>query len=165
MLLRDTDMMSMAHPLEVRVPFMDHRLVEMIFQLSGHEKSGTAKHLLVNSMKPLLPENTWRRKKMGFTFPFDIWMRGALRPEIESILLTPLQQLEGLVSDKAVATIWSEFLSGRISWSRPWSLYVLKSWIIKNLSWTERLLEKLAETFFRRVIIFSSKTYYYLSTL
>ena len=134
MLLRDTDMMSMAHPLEVRVPFMDHRLVEMIFQLPGQEKSGTAKHLLVNSMKSLLPENTWRRKKMGFTFPFEMWMRGALRPEIESILLTPLQQLEGLVSDQAVASIWSEFLSGRISWSRPWSLYVLKSWIIKNLS-------------------------------
>ena len=134
MLLRDVDMMSMAHPLEVRVPFMDHRLVELMFRLPGKEKSGPAKALLVNSMKSLLPENVWRRKKMGFTFPFEIWMRGTLRPEIESVLLSPLQQLEGLVSQQAVEKVWKDFLSGRVSWSRPWALYVLKSWINKNIS-------------------------------
>ena len=134
MLLRDTDMMSMAHPLEVRVPFMDHRLVEMIFRLPGKEKSGVAKHLLVDSMKSLLPQNIWRRKKMGFTFPFEMWMRGALRQEIETVLLSPMQQLEGLLSQQAMANVWDNFISGRVSWSRPWSLYVLKSWINKNLS-------------------------------
>lgn len=134
MLLRDVDMMSMAHPLEVRVPFMDHRLVEMMFRLPGKEKSGAAKSLLVSSMKSLLPENVWRRKKMGFTFPFEIWMRGALRAEIETVLLSPLQQLEGLLSQPAVEKVWNDFLASRISWSRPWALYVLKSWINKNLS-------------------------------
>jgi asparagine synthase (glutamine-hydrolysing) len=134
MLLRDIDMMSMAHPLEVRVPFMDHRLVEMMFRLPGKEKSGIAKHLLVDSMKSLLPNNIWKRKKMGFEFPFEMWMRGALRSEIENVLLSPLNQLQGLVSQHAVANVWNEFLSGRVSWSRPWSLYVLKSWVNKNLS-------------------------------
>ncbi|MZG30285.1 MAG: asparagine synthase (glutamine-hydrolyzing) [Nitrospinae bacterium] len=134
MLLRDADMMSMAHPLEVRVPFMDHRLVEMIFRLPGNEKDGTPKRLLVNSMKSLLPENIWSRKKMGFTFPFEIWMRGALRSEIETVLLSPLQQLDDLISQQSVTNIWNEFISGRISWSRPWSLYVLKSWVDNNLS-------------------------------
>ncbi|MZH46003.1 MAG: asparagine synthase (glutamine-hydrolyzing) [Nitrospinae bacterium] len=134
MLLRDADMMSMAHPLEVRVPFMDHRLVEMIFRLPGNEKDGTPKRLLVNSMKSLLPENIWSRKKMGFTFPFEIWMRGALRSEIETVLLSPLQQLDDLIPQQSVTNIWNEFISGRISWSRPWSLYVLKSWVDNNLS-------------------------------
>lgn len=134
MLLRDVDMMSMAHPLEVRVPFMDHRLVEMMFRLPGKEKAGAAKHLLIESMKSLLPDNVWQRKKMGFGIPFDMWMRGALREEIETVLLSPMQQLEGLVSQQAVANVWNDFLSGRVSWSRPWSLYVLKSWINKNLS-------------------------------
>ena len=134
MLLRDADMMSMAHPLEVRVPFMDHRLVEMIFRLPGNEKDGTPKRLLVNSMKSLLPENILSRKKMGFTFPFEIWMRGALRSEIETVLLSPLQQLDDLISQQSVTNIWNEFISGRISWSRPWSLYVLKSWVDNNLS-------------------------------
>jgi asparagine synthase (glutamine-hydrolysing) len=137
MLLRDTDMMSMAHPLEVRVPFMDHRVVEMMFQIPGKEKvSGEhyAKHLLVNSMKSLVPDSVSRRKKMGFTFPFEIWMREALRPEMEAVLLSPMKQLEDIVSQEGVEQVWNDFLAGRVSWSRPWALYVLKSWVNKNLS-------------------------------
>jgi asparagine synthase (glutamine-hydrolysing) len=134
MLLRDTDMMSMAHPLEVRVPFMDHRLVEMVLRLPGEEKSGASKKLLVDSMEYLLPKNVYRRKKMGFTFPFKMWMLGALRPEVETVLLSPLKQLDGLISQQAVINVWESFLSGKISWSRPWSLYVLKSWVNKNLT-------------------------------
>ncbi|MBT5549761.1 MAG: asparagine synthase (glutamine-hydrolyzing) [Nitrospina sp.] len=136
MLLRDTDMMSMAHPVEVRVPFMDHRLVEMMFQTPGKEKSSGenyAKPLLVNSMKSLVPDSVSGRKKMGFTFPFEAWMRGALRPEIEAVLLSPLDKLEGLVSQKSIEGVWNDFLAGQVSWSRPWALYVLKSWINKNL--------------------------------
>ena len=133
MLLRDVDMMSMAHPVEVRVPFMDHRLVEMMFRIPGKEK-GVAKSLLVSSMKSLLPESVQRRKKMGFTFPFELWMRGALRPEIEPVLLSKTEQLDGLVSQKAVEEVWNDFLARKISWSRPWALYVLKSWLNKNLS-------------------------------
>ena len=134
MLLRDVDMMSMAHPLEVRVPFMDHRLVEMMFRIPGKEKNGYAKSLLVSSMKSLLPESIWRRKKMGFTFPFEIWMRGALRPEIEPVLLAKTEQLDGLIAQNSVEKIWNDFLARKISWSRPWALYVLKSWLNKNLS-------------------------------
>ncbi|MCS5620584.1 MAG: asparagine synthase C-terminal domain-containing protein, partial [Nitrospinaceae bacterium] len=134
MLLRDVDMMSMAHPLEVRVPFMDHRLVEMMFRIPGKEKNGYAKFLLESSMKSLLPESIWRRKKMGFTFPFEIWMHGALRPEIEPVLLAKTEQLDGLMAQNSVEKIWNDFLVRKISWSRPWALYVLKSWLNKNLS-------------------------------
>ena len=134
MLLRDADMMSMAHPVEVRVPFMDHRLVEMMFRIPGKEKGGDAKSLLLSCMKSLLPESVSHRKKMGFTFPFELWMRGALRPEIEPVLLSKTEQLEGLISQKAVSGVWNDFLAGKISWSRPWALYVLKSWANKNLS-------------------------------
>ena len=135
MCIRDSDMMSMAHPLEVRVPFMDHRLVEVMFRLPGKEKnSGVAKSLLTSSMKSLLPESVQRRKKMGFTFPFEIWMRGALRSEIEPVLLSSMKQLDGLLSKNSVEKVWNDFLARKISWSRPWALYVLKSWINKNLS-------------------------------
>lgn len=137
MLLRDTDMMSMAHPLEVRVPFMDHRLVEMMFQTPGNEKDSKedyAKSLLVSSMKSLVPDFVSQRKKMGFTFPFEIWMRGALRPNMETVLLSPMKQLDGLLSQTGIEQVWNDFLSGQVSWSRPWALYVLKSWINKNLS-------------------------------
>jgi len=136
MLLRDTDMMSMAHPLEVRVPFMDHKLVEHMFSMPARLKKLTAtpKALLVDSMKPPLPDSIVHRKKMGFTLPFDPWMRGAMKPEMESVLLTSVKPLENLISQAATEKIWQQFLAGKISWSRPWALYVLKRWVDKNLS-------------------------------
>jgi asparagine synthase (glutamine-hydrolysing) len=136
MLLRDTDMMSMAHPLEVRVPFMDHKLVEHMFSMPAHLKKLTAtpKALLVNSMQPALPDSIVHRKKMGFTLPFEPWMRGAMKTEMESVLLTSVKPLENLISQGAIEKIWQQFLAGKISWSRPWALYVLKRWVDKNLS-------------------------------
>ncbi len=136
MLLRDTDMMSMAHPVEVRVPFMDHKLVEHMFSMPAKLKklTSTPKALLVDSMKPSLPDSIVHRKKMGFTLPFEPWMRGAMKPEMESVLLTSVKPLEGLISQAAIEKIWQQFLAGKISWSRPWALYVLKRWVDKNLS-------------------------------
>ncbi len=135
MLLRDTDMMSMAHPLEVRVPFMDHKLVEYMFSLPAKHKklTDTPKSILVNSLKTSLPDSVVNRKKMGFTLPFELWMRGKLKSEIESVLMTPINSFNSLISQTAVEKIWKQFLIGRTSWSRPWSLYVLKRWIDKNV--------------------------------
>jgi len=134
-LLRDTDMMSMAHGLEIRVPLLDHKLVELMFSIPSNIKikQGIPKHLLVNSLTRKLPEFIVRRKKMGFTLPFDVWMRGKMRPEIESVLLSRSEKLSDYISQDGVQKIWSNFLDNRCSWSRPWSLYVLKKWIDKNL--------------------------------
>jgi len=134
-LLRDTDMMSMAHGLEIRVPLLDHKLVELMFSIPSNMKikQGTPKPLLVNSLTRKLPEAIVRRKKMGFTFPFEVWMRGEMRLEIESVLLSPSGKLPDFISHDGVRKIWSDFIDKRCSWSRPWSLYVLKKWIDKNL--------------------------------
>jgi len=134
-LLRDTDMMSMAHGLEIRVPLLDHKLVELMFSVPSNIKikQGIPKHLLVNSLTRKLPELIVRRKKMGFTLPFEVWMRGEMRPEIESVLLSRSEKLPDFISQDGVEKIWSNFLDKRCSWSRPWSLYVLKKWIDKNL--------------------------------
>ena len=134
-LLRDTDMMSMAHGLEIRVPLLDHKLVELMFSIPSNMKikQGIPKPLLVNSLTRKLPEFIVRRKKMGFTLPFEVWMRGEMRPEIESVLLSRSEKLPDFISQDGVKKIWSNFLDKRCSWSRPWSLYVLKKWIDKNL--------------------------------
>lgn len=136
MLLRDTDMMSMAHPVEVRVPFMDHKLVEHMFSIPDDRKrlTKTPKSLLVDSMNPPLPDSIVHRKKMGFTLPFDPWMRGAMKSEMESVLLTSVKSLETLILQKTIEKVWQQFLTKQISWSRPWALYILKKWIDKNLS-------------------------------
>ena len=134
-LLRDTDMMSIAHGLESRVPLLDHKLVELMFSIPSNMKikQGIPKPLLVNSLTRKLPEFIVRRKKMGFTLPFEVWMRGEMRREIESVLLSRSEKLPDFISQDGVEKIWSNFLDKRCSWSRPWSLYVLKKWIDKNL--------------------------------
>jgi asparagine synthase (glutamine-hydrolysing) len=134
-LLRDTDMMSMAHSLEVRVPLIDHKLVELMFSIPPAIKThqGSPKRLLVDALKLKLPDSVVNRKKMGFTLPFNDWMKGEMRSEIETVLLSPSDKLSAFISDEGVREIWINFLENRCSWSRPWSLYVLKKWIDINL--------------------------------
>jgi asparagine synthase (glutamine-hydrolysing) len=136
-LLRDSDLMSMAHGLEVRVPLIDHRLARRVLALPGSRKldSGTPKPLLVRALGGQLPEKIVRRQKQGFTLPFKHWLRDALRSTVEE----SLHQIGGgvlgtLISERAVRGVWEDFLKGRTSWSRPWSLYVLQSWCRQHLS-------------------------------
>lgn len=135
MLLRDTDMMSMAHGLEVRAPLIDHKLVELMFSIPGRLKINPdkPKPLLVDSLPRKLPDEVVFRKKMGFTLPFETWMRTRLKNEMESVLLEPVAPLRGALSDAAVGKVWRDFLDRKVSWSRPWSLYVLKKWVDRNV--------------------------------
>ena len=135
-LLRDSDFMSMAHGLEVRVPLIDHRLVQQVINLPGSWKleAGSPKPLLVNALDGALPDSIVRRKKRGFTFPFERWMRDALRPEIErSLAAIGEGPLAETVSLSAAQQVWKNFLRGETSWSRPWSLFVLQQWCTQNL--------------------------------
>lgn len=131
-LLRDSDVMSMANSLELRVPFLDHRLVELVAALPASLKFHAAepKSLLVNALDSGFPAHIVKRSKMGFELPFDVWMRGVLRARIEERLLDKDfgGQVAQALDPAAVRAVWTDFLAGRTSWSRPWSLMVLKSW-------------------------------------
>mgnify|MGYP005816134877 CR=1 FL=1 len=126
-LLRDSDVFGMAHALEIRVPLIDHKVVEIVARTSADVVlEGGQKALLRDALPQPLPSMCTERKKMGFTFPFDRWMRTSLRPDLEAELLStrpgdPLAQ-------PAVEAVWREFLAGRVHWSRPWSLYVVRRW-------------------------------------
>jgi len=131
-LLRDTDIMSMAHSLEVRVPFLDHEVVELVAGLPGELKARgpTPKPLLVEALADLLPAQVVNRRKMGFALPFELWLRGVLREQVESALLDPGfgGPVAELLDQAAVAEVWRRFLDGRAEWVRPWSIYALKVW-------------------------------------
>jgi asparagine synthase (glutamine-hydrolysing) len=136
-LLRDSDFMSMAHGLEVRVPLIDHQLVRRILALPGSWKldSGTPKPLLVRALKGQLPDKIVHRPKRGFTLPFEHWLRDALRPLVEKTLGSIDDgPLGSLINGSAARAAWADFLEGRTSWSRPWSLYVLQCWCQQHLS-------------------------------
>ena len=138
-LLRDTDAMSMAHSLEVRVPFVDVKVVNYVLSLPGEWKlkrgqMQAPKSLLADAVADLLPRDFLARRKMGFTLPFEKWMQGRLRPEISSVFEDAKQLAEsGLVADEA-RELWRKFLRAprAVGWSRPWSLFVLARWCQLN---------------------------------
>ena len=83
-LLRDADQFSMAHALEVRMPFLDHRLVAAALAAPDSDKfPSSPKRLLVESLDGLLPDDVVNRPKMGFVLPWESWMRGELKPVCE----------------------------------------------------------------------------------
>jgi len=130
-LLRDSDFMSMAHGLEVRVPFIDHQLARALFAVPGSRKvdARTPKPLLVRALGGQLPDEIVHRPKRGFTLPFEHWLRDALRPVLEESFRKIGDGVVGsLISGSAVRKVWQDFQQGRTSWSRPWSLYVLQCW-------------------------------------
>jgi asparagine synthase (glutamine-hydrolysing) len=120
-LLRDGDVMSMAHSVEMRVPFLDHRLVERVLSLPARYKLSRErpKPLLLSALDGRVPRGVWDRRKMGFTLPMTRWMR-TREPELRATC-----HENKLLDAHAVDRVWDGFLRGRHHWSRPWALYVL----------------------------------------
>ena len=134
-LLRDTDTMSMAHSLEVRVPFVDTKVVDYVLSLPGEWKLGRnkgPKPLLADAMSDLLPRDFLARPKMGFTLPFEKWLQQNLCTEVSSVLRDASRF--SVFNHKAVRKVWDNFLQKprAVGWSRPWSLYVLAKWCELN---------------------------------
>lgn len=132
-LLRDTDQMSMAHALEVRVPFLDHHLVEYVLGVSDAIKYPySPKKLLTDSLPGLLPEDIVHRPKMGFVLPWDKWMKNELKGFCEDGL-DKLKEIESIDSGE-LDKLWQRFLQGdnRLTWSRLWPMVVLGNWIKNN---------------------------------
>ena len=134
-LLRDTDAMSMRHSLEVRVPFLDAPLVEYLLSLpkSAKEDSSRPKALLVAALGDLLPQEVVAQRKRTFTFPWERWLRGPLGERVAEGLTAWSPALESHLDGAFALGVWKEYLRGRTTWSRPWSLYVLNEWVKRNL--------------------------------
>jgi len=135
-LLRDMDSVSMAHSLEVRVPFVDTVLSDRLAGLSDADRYLPIgqKQLLRRQSRAVLPENFFSRPKRGFEFPMDEWIRGPLRSMVEGRLLDANQCAAMGLNAPAVAAIWQQFLSkpGAIYWTRPWAIFALLQWAARN---------------------------------
>jgi asparagine synthase (glutamine-hydrolysing) len=134
-LLRDTDSMSMSHSLEVRVPFLDHRMLEFALQCPQMMPRGKpGKTLLVEAIGNLLPAEVTAQKKHTFILPWEHWLRGPLRASMAASFADPAPALAAALDFAAVSAIWRDFLRGRTTWSRPWSLFVLNEWAHRHLA-------------------------------
>jgi asparagine synthase (glutamine-hydrolysing) len=137
-LLRDTDAMSMAHSLEVRVPFVDTKVVDYVLSLPGEwklpAKYSVPKPLLADALADLLPRDFLARPKMGFTLPFEKWLRQNLRDQVSSMFEDSRLLSAAGLNSKAAQNVWNNFLQKprAVGWTRPWSLYVLAKWCELN---------------------------------
>jgi asparagine synthase (glutamine-hydrolysing) len=142
-LLRDIDAVSMAHSLEVRVPYLDSVVVDTALSLPDSSKLGDvsgadaygrtyrdsgAKRVLIDVGRRWLPPDFDVQPKRGFAMPFDVWLRGPLRDVMEDALDSRHVRSRGLLDPAAVATISARFLRGDAGWAEPWLLMILELW-------------------------------------
>jgi asparagine synthase (glutamine-hydrolysing) len=128
MLLRDADADAMAHGLELRVPFLDQRLLNLAHTIPGQVRlppGATGKYLLRQAFPDLLNPALQNRPKQGFVLPIGRWLAGSLRPRCEQAL-SALKESE-IVASAGVEAVWKAFLSEPSSsmWSRALALVVL----------------------------------------
>lgn len=145
-LLRDMDAMSMAHSLEVRVPLIDHKLVEFVFALPSEYKLGSSpslgswnertssysqsksKRILFDAVRDLLPPGMENRTKSGFGLPFSQWLKTDLKSAVSDILSPMSLAKNNIFRPEATQNLVEAFEAGHVSWSAVWSVVVLEEW-------------------------------------
>jgi asparagine synthase (glutamine-hydrolysing) len=132
-LLKDTDQMSMAVSLEVREPFFDHEFIEYVLQIPDQLKEPAfPKQFLVEALGDRLPHEVVHRRKQGFIFPWEHWMKTELRSfceaEIQSI------SNRDFINGQALQVQWQQFMKGdpSIRWMEIWLFVILSYWLQKN---------------------------------
>jgi asparagine synthase (glutamine-hydrolysing) len=142
-LLRDIDAVSMAHSLEVRVPYLDPVVVDTALSLPDAAKLGDvraanayghtyretgAKRVLIDVGRRWLPADFDVQMKRGFAMPFDAWLRGPLRDVLADALDDASVRRRGLLEPSGVAAARERFARGHASWTEPWLLMMLELW-------------------------------------
>ena len=130
--LRKVDMMSMAVGLEVRVPLLDHRIVEKSLQLSWRDKVTTSetKVFIRRLFNKELPKRVIQGKKKGFGVPLNTWFRGPLKEPMSDLLLSRTCRERGVLNPGAVQTIIDDHLSGRAENGKLiFSMISLERWL------------------------------------
>jgi asparagine synthase (glutamine-hydrolysing) len=131
-ILTKVDRMSMAHSVEVRPPFLDHRIVEFAATLPASLKiqGSRQKFILKELMKNKLPAVVLTRKKVGFDIPAHEWLRGPLRELLADTLNTGLADHPGLFNSKAVQSILQAHMDRRANLGyHLWGLLILFLWM------------------------------------
>jgi len=135
-ILTKVDRASMAHALEVRVPLLDHELVEWISGLSSSIKlkNGEGKYIFKKSMERYLPHDILYRKKQGFAVPLAAWFRGPLRLRVRDALLGPILASTGIFNTDFLIEIVEMHESGRRDYSHSiWTVLMFEAFLRKEM--------------------------------
>lgn len=131
-LLRDSDVLSMAHSLEVRPVLLDHKLAEFVFSLPPSFKlaHGVGKRILIDALGPLLPRDILRRRKMGFELPLMYWMKSSLRERALDIFSS--DTAAEVFSPHFTRGVLAQFEKGGTIGFRTWAYFVLLEYMRQN---------------------------------
>jgi asparagine synthase (glutamine-hydrolysing) len=142
-LLRDSDVMGMAHSLEIRCPFVDHKVIEFGLNLPDTYKIKglTTKRILKDAFSNMLPSEILRRKKMGFAFPLSIWLKKRnLRDLVEDCLSESAVRRRGLFRFHEIQKVKRSYYDLRDTsirtyqtYQKVWELVVLELWMRRYL--------------------------------
>lgn len=135
-LLRDIDAMSMAHSLEVRVPFLDRQMSDLASAIPWQLKlkDGVGKWVLKHALRDVLPDEILFRPKMGFGLPYQVWMRRTLAPMVRDLLSPDRVRRRGVFDAQATSALVERFYAGDDNvWRRVWTLFVLEGWATEVL--------------------------------
>lgn len=125
------DILSMAHHLEVRVPFLDHTFVELMASVPVHLRSEVVhpKVFMKNVFKNSLPDHILNKPKSGFMVPYGAWMRNELRSMVEELFSEKNINEHGFINARVLQTYWREHLKGTDHSYRLWPLVVFQLWL------------------------------------
>ncbi|WP_431475787.1 XrtA/PEP-CTERM system amidotransferase [Massilia eburnea] len=135
-ILTKVDRASMAHALEVRVPLLDHKLVEWISGLPPEMKlnGSEGKYIFKKAMEKYLPHDILYRRKQGFAVPLAAWFRGPLRARVQQALLGPTLADTGMFNQDYLRELVEQHLSGRRDYSAPiWTLLMFEAFLKKEM--------------------------------
>jgi asparagine synthase (glutamine-hydrolysing) len=130
-LLTLTDRVSMAHSLEIRVPFLDHELVEFVARMPGHLKvRGLQKKFLFRkAVAPWVPEGHLHRRKQGFSIPLGAWLKGPLKPMLSDLVESRESRESPWLNHTAVRKLVEEHLAGKQNHEiRLWAIICFQEW-------------------------------------
>ena len=134
-ILCKVDRAAMNVSLETRVPFLDHRVVELAWRLPLEMKikGGQGKWILRQLLYKLVPRELIERPKQGFGIPLGQWLRGPLRAWAEDLLDPARLNREGYLRSELIRQKWAEHLSGKRNWEHSlWSVLMFQAWLEKQ---------------------------------